>query len=265
LQWQVAGIATTSQAYDRHRIPLMNETAPSPAKILVVGVQGLVRVAITMALAQAPYLEIVGECTYDQEAREILELCRTLQPDLVLMNLEKEPESRLDVARQIKDDRPETVMLTLINQENEDVLLRVVRAGFCGYVPTTFSPEQVVAAIRAALMGGTPINRELAMKLLRRLAVEEGEPLGKPYIEPVSATARGIVGIPLTPRELEVLAHVARGLSNREVSKELHLSLSTVKTHLENIFSKLEVNDRARAVLKAAEFDLLAEPRSRPA
>jgi two-component system, NarL family, response regulator DegU len=253
------------QAYDRHRIPLMNETAHSPAKILVVGVQGLVRVAITTALAQAPYLEIVGECTYDQEAREIFELCRTLQPDLVLMGLNEESESRLALARQIKGKHPQTVVLTLIRQENEDVLLRVVRAGFCGYVSMNVAPEQLVAAIRAALMGLTPINRELAMKLLRRLAVEEGEPLGKPYIEPVSATAWGIVETPLTPRELEVLAHVARGKSNRKVSKELHLSLSTVKTHLENIFSKLEVNDRAQAVLKAAEFDLLAEPRSRPA
>jgi ATP/maltotriose-dependent transcriptional regulator MalT len=70
---------------------------------------------------------------------------------------------------------------------------------------------------------------------------------------------------PLTPRELEVLAHVARGKSNREISKELHLSLSTVKTHLEHIFSKLGVNDRAQAVLKAAELDLLPEPSLRPA
>jgi two-component system, NarL family, response regulator DegU len=243
----------------------MNETAPSSAKILIVGVQGLVRVAITTAVAQAPYLEIVGECTYDQEAREILELCRTLQPDLVLMGLNEESESRLALARQIKGKHPQTVVLTLIRQENEDVLLRVVRAGFCGYVSMNVAPEQLVAAIRAALMGLTPINRELAMKLLRRLAVEEGEPLGKPYIEPVSATAWGIVETPLTPRELEVLAQVAQGKSNREVSKELHLSLSTVKTHLEHIFSKLEVNDRAQAVLKAAEFDLLAESRSRPA
>jgi two-component system, NarL family, response regulator DegU len=242
----------------------MNETAPSSAKILIVGVQGLVRVAITTAVAQAPYLEIVGECTYDQEAREILELCRTLQPDLVLMGLNEESESRLALARQIKGKHPQTVVLTLIRQENEDVLLRVVRAGFCGYVSMNVAPEQLVAAIRAALMGLTPINRELAMKLLRRLAVEEGEPLGKPYIEPVSATAWGIVETPLTPRELEVLAQVAQGKSNREVSKELHLSLSTVKTHLEHIFFKLEVNDRAQAVLKAAELDLLREPRLHP-
>jgi DNA-binding NarL/FixJ family response regulator len=253
------------QASDGQRVPIMDREASSHTKILIVCMPALVRAGINTALAQVSDFEIVGESETIQDIPEILELCRTLQPDIVLMGLNEESESRLALARHIKGKHPETVVLTLIRQENEDVLLRVVRAGFCGYVPMTFSPEQVVAAIRAALMGGTPINRELAMKLLRRLAVEEGGPLGKPYIEPVSATARGIVGIPLTPRELEVLAHVARGKSNREVSKELHLSLSTVKTHLENIFSKLEVNDRAQAVLKAAEFDLLAEPRSRPA
>ena len=209
MQWQVAGIASTSQAYDRHRIHLMNETAPSSAKILIVCVPALVRAGIKTALVRVSDFEIVGERETIQEAREILELCRTLQPDLVLMGLNEESESRLDIARQIKDERPQTVVLTLIRQENEDVLLRVVRAGFCGYVSMNVAPEQLVAAIRAALMGLTPINRELAMKLLRRLAVEEGEPLGKPYIEPVSATAWGIVETPLTPRELEVLAQPA--------------------------------------------------------
>jgi DNA-binding NarL/FixJ family response regulator len=253
------------QGSDRQQVPIMDKEASSHARILIVCVPALVRAGIKTALARVSDFEIVGERETIQDIPEILELCRTLQPDLVLMGLNEESESRLALARQIKGKHPQTVVLTLIRQENEDVLLRVVRAGFCGYVSMNVAPEQLVAAIRAALMGLTPINRELAMKLLRRLAVEEGEPLGKPYIEPVSATAWGIVETPLTPRELEVLAQVAQGKSNREVSKELHLSLSTVKTHLEHIFSKLEVNDRAQAVLKAAEFDLLAESRSRPA
>jgi two-component system, NarL family, response regulator DegU len=244
----------------------MDKEASSSARILIVGVQALVRAAITTALAQEPDLEIVGEIEHLQETGKISELCRTLQPDLVLISVEEESESRLEVAKEIKDERPETVVLTLINQENEDVLLRVARAGLCGYVPTSFSPEQLVAAIRSALRGRTPINRELAMKLLKRLAKEKGERQGELYSGFSRATPWGAVEAPLTPRELEVLAHVALGKSNREISKELHLSLSTVKTHLEHIFFKLGVNDRAQAVLKAAELDLLAEPRrSRPA
>jgi len=243
----------------------MDREASSQARILIVGVQALVRAGITTALAQEPDLEIVGESENNQEPREIFELCRKLQPDLVLMSLDEETESRLEIAKQIKDERPQTVVLTLISQENEDVLLGIARAGICGYVPMRFSPEQLVAAMRAALSDKKLINRELAMKLLRRLAAKEREPLRKPYIEPVSATAWAVVENPLTPREIEVLACVALGKSNREISKELHLSLSTVKTHLEHIFFKLEVNDRIQAVLKAAELDLLPEPSLRPA
>jgi len=244
----------------------MNEAAPSPARILIVGVQALVRAAITTALDPLPDLEIVAESEDTQDSLQILKLCRTLQPDLVLMGLDEQSEKQLDLAREIKGELPHTVVLTLTGRENEEVLLRVVRAGFCGYVPTTFSPEQLVAAIRSALRGGTPINRELAMKLLKRLAVEERQERGESYIEALSAASWEVAEDLLTPREQQVLAQVALGKSNREISKELHLSLSTVKTHLEHIFFKLGVNDRAQAVLKAAEFDLLAEPRKlRPA
>jgi len=247
----------------------MNKPVSPPARVLIVGVHALVRMGIMTALAGVSDFEIVGEDGYDQETPKILELCRTLRPDVVLMNLDEEAEHRLHVAKEIRDERPETVVLTLISQENEDVLLRVVRAGFCGYVPMSFSPEQLVAAMRSALRGRTPINRELAMKLLKRLAEKEeqrGMPYGMPYIQPPSTTPwEASVEAPLTPRELEVVALVALGKSNRQISNELHLSLSTVKTHLEHIFFKLRVNDRAQAVLKAAELDLLPKPKSRHA
>ena len=243
----------------------MKDTTGSATRILIVGMRGLVRAGIKTALEPVSDLEIVGESEDIREPSEMLELCRTLQPDLVLIGLDRDAESRFEVAKILKDEHPEIVVLTLISQENEDVLLSVVRAGICGYVPMTLSPEQFVTAIRAALNDKNLINRELAMKLLRRLAAEEREPLGKPYFEPASPMAWAVMENPLTRRELEVLAHVARGKSNREISKELHLSLSTVKTHLEHIFSKLGVNDRAQAVLKAAELDLLPEPSLRPA
>jgi two-component system, NarL family, response regulator LiaR len=242
----------------------MKETTGSAARILIMGVPALARAGIKTALEPVPDLEIVGESEDIREPSEILELGRTLQPDLVLVGLDEDDENKLRAAKLIKEERPEIVVLTLISQENEDALLRVVRAGFSGYVPMSFAPEQLVAAIRSAIMGRTPIGRELAMKLLRRLAAEEREPLGNPFMDPTSATAWAVMENPLTPRELEVLAHLARGKSNREISKDLHLSLSTVKTHLENIFSKLEVNDRAQAVLKAAELDLLPETRLDP-
>jgi ATP/maltotriose-dependent transcriptional regulator MalT len=94
------------------------------------------------------------------------------------------------------------------------------------------------------------------MKVLKRLVEAEWERQADPYIEPYIARPWGAVESTLTPRELEVLVHVALGKSNREISKDLHLSISTVKTHLEHIFFKLGVNDRAQAVLKASNLDL---------
>src|SRR3712207_5360509 len=78
-------------------------------------------------------------------------------------------------------------------------------------------------------------------------------------IRDIGVTGVQTCALPLTPREVEVLSHVAVGKSNREIARELHLSLSTVKTHLEHIFSKLEVNDRAQAAFRAAELNLLPE------
>ena len=101
------------------------------------------------------------------------------------------------------------------------------------------------------------MNRELAMQVLASLTEHASKIRATPYADalgPSNSTAS-----PLTPREVEVLSHTALGKSNREIAGELHLSLSTVKTHLERIFSKLEVSDRTQAALRAAELNLLPE------
>jgi DNA-binding NarL/FixJ family response regulator len=237
----------------------VDKNVSSSARILIASAQALVRVGVVAALARVPDLEIVGEVQHDQETRQILELCRTLRPDLVLIELDNGYERGLQVAREIKAERLETVVLALTNQENEELLLSVVKAGIRGYVPIDFSPDQLAAAIRAALRGGSPVNRELAMQVLTNLAADASERRDAPYagsdpLRPSEATEPL-----LTPRELEVLSHIALGKSNREIARELHLSISTVKTHLERIFSKLEVGDRTQAALRAAELNLLPE------
>ena len=235
----------------------MDKTASLPARILIASSQTLVRVGVKAALAQVPDLEIVGEVQYGQETQQILELCRTLRPDLVLVELDNGYESGLQVAREIRTKNLKTVVLALTNQENEDLLLRVVKAGIRGYVPMDSSPDQVAAAIRAALRGRSPVNRELAMQLLTNLTEDMSERRAAPYAESAPIMFSETTESPLTPREVEVLSHIAEGKSNREIARELHLSLSTVKTHLEHIFFKLKVSDRAQAAFRAAELNLL--------
>ena len=235
----------------------MDKKASSRARILIACAQTLVRAGVMAALTRVPDLEIVGEVQYGRGTQQILELCETLRPDLVLVELGNGYRDGLEVAREIKDKHLETVVLALTKQENENLLLGVVKAGIRGYVPIDSSPDQVTAAIKAALKGRSPVNRELAMQLLANLTEDASKRRAVPYAE--SAPLRPSEGreSPLTPRELEVLSHIAEGKSNREIARELHLSLSTVKTHLEHIFFKLKVSDRAQAAFRAAESNLL--------
>ena len=239
----------------------MDKRASSHARILVASAQALVRMGVEAALARAPDLELVGEVRYGRETpRQVLELCRTLRPDLVLVELDNGHNGGLEIAREIKARHLQTAVLALTNQENEELLLGVVKAGIRGYVPVDSSPDQLAAAIRAALRGGSPMNRELAMQALANLTEEASERRAVRAVHyaasswPSRATAS-----PLTPREVEVLSHIAVGKSNREIARELHLSLSTVKTHLEHAFTKLEVSDRTQAAWRAAEWNLLPE------
>ncbi len=226
---------------------------------MIAGAQARVRVGIEAALRRAPDLEIVGGGQHGREPQLVLELCRTLRPDLVLVEVDNGYRGGLEVAQEIKTRQLETVVLALTNQESEELLLRVAEAGIRGYVPVDSSPDHLAAAIRAALRGGAPMNRELAMDVLADLAEDTSETRSAPYAEPAPLRSSEAKEPSLTPREVEVLSHVAVGMSNREIARELHLSLSTVKTHLEHAFSKLEVSDRTQAAWRAAEWNLLPE------
>ena len=237
----------------------MDKKASSHARILVASAQALVRMGVEAALARAPDLELVGEVRYGRETpRQVLELCRTLRPDLVLVELDNGHNGGLEIAREIKARHLQTAVLALTNQENEELLLGVVKAGIRGYVPVDSSPDQLAAAIRAALRGGSPMNRELAMQALANLTQEEASKRRAAHYA-ASARSSKATASPLTPREVEVLSHIAVGKSNREIARELHLSISTVKTHLEHAFFKLGVGDRTQAALRTAELILLPE------
>jgi DNA-binding NarL/FixJ family response regulator len=244
---------------DADRGTVVNKKASSRARILIASAQTLVGVGVIAALTRAPDLEIVGEVRYGEESQQIFDLCSTLRPDLVLVELDNGYRSGLEVARAIKAKHPEIVLLALTNQENEELLLKVIKVGIRGYVSMDSSPDQLAAAIRAALRGASPVNRELAMHLLANLAEDALERGAAPYAESAPLRPSEVTQSPLTPREVEILSHIAVGKSNREIARELHCSVSTVKTHLEHVFSKLGVNDRTQAAFRAAELNLLPE------
>jgi DNA-binding NarL/FixJ family response regulator len=222
------------------------------ARLLVVDDHAFMRAGTKAVLSTQPGFEVIGEA---EDGEEAIARCRELRPDLVLMDISMPGMDGIEATRRVKAEFPETSVLVLTAHADQSILLDAVRAGAAGYVLKDSKPARVVEAVRAVLGGETPLDQGLTMRLLRRLADETGPP---PTGRAPRSTAYSLPR-PLTPRELEVLGYLAKGKTNRQIGQELHLSLSTVKRHLERIISKLEVSDRTQAAVRAVELGLLPE------
>jgi DNA-binding NarL/FixJ family response regulator len=218
-------------------------------------------------LAREEGFEVVGEA---EDGREAVEMCTRLRPDLVLMDVRMPQMDGLAATREIKQRHPETSVLMVTMQENPDYMLEAVKAGAVGYVLKGSPNSQIMSAIRRVLEGESPLNQELAMHVMHRLASEaRQEPVGpKQEAGPPpedSQVHKRPDPLPhsLTKRELEVLRLLARGHTNPQIAQTLVVSTLTVKTHVQRIISKLGVSDRTQAAVRAAELGLLAsEPSS---
>jgi len=227
----------------------------SPARLLIADDHPLAREGMRAMMVGEPDLEVAGEAADGEEA---LELCRELHPDLVLMDVHMPEMDGLEATRAIRGERLGAAVLIVTGLEGPDYLLEAVRAGAAGYILKYASRDALLGAVRGVLDGETPLNGELAMQLLVRLADGTGRSV-EPGPGPAAKRREEHFLSQLTPRELDVLRLLAGGKTNREITQDLHLSLSTVKTHLEHIMVKLEVSDRTQAALRAVELGLRPE------
>ena len=219
------------------------------------------RAGVATILSRAPDLEVVGEAGDGEEA---LTLCRALRPDLILMDVTMPRMDGIEATRLLNAELPKISVLMHTAHFDPEVLLNAVRAGAAGYVNKGSDPNHLIGAVRAVLSGETPLEQGLAMQLLRRIAqdtredAQREEPQTPEAAEKESRLSPDVsLPVELTPRETEILGHLARGRTNRQIGEDLHLSLSTVKRHLERIISKLGVSDRTQAAVKAIEIGLL--------
>lgn len=228
----------------------MAETGRSgPARLIVVDDHDLVRSGLKGLLSDQEDFEVVGEAA---NGREAVELCRLMRPDLVVMDVRMPEMDGLSATREIGRRFEEVSVLLLTTYENEDYLLEAIRAGAAGYVLKDAPESQLINAIRKVLDGEPTLNRRLATELLRRLATEVRE------MSPTPKQAD--LPEPLTSRELEVLRLLALGYTNRQIAKDLVISLGTVKNHVEHIRAKLGVSDRTQAVVRALEYGIITLP-----
>jgi DNA-binding NarL/FixJ family response regulator len=147
-----------------------NGALSPPARLLIVDDHDLVREGTRVMLARETDLKVVGEA---ENGREALKLCRELSPDLVLMDVRMPEMDGLEATRRIKEEHPTTSVLILTSHESPEHLSDAIRAGAAGYVLKDATRQQLLNAVRRVLEGESPLNQELAMRLLRRLTEEK--------------------------------------------------------------------------------------------
>jgi DNA-binding NarL/FixJ family response regulator len=211
------------------------------ARVLIVDDHELARAGLRSMLAGAPGLEVAGEATDGQEA---LALCRTLRPDLVLMDVRMPGPNGIAITRTLKEEHPTTSVIIFTMYDNPEYLLEALKAGAAGYVLKDSTRQELLTTIRRVLHGDSILDSELAGRLLRRLADESPR-------ETAQAAQQ------LTMREREVLRLLAQGQTNREIASVLVVSVGTVKVHVEHIIAKLGVSDRTQAAVRAVTLGLL--------
>jgi len=256
--------------------------APSGgARLLIADDHALVREGLRTMLSGEDGLSVIAEAHNGQEA---LSLCKELRPDLVLMDVRMPVMDGLEATRKIKQEMPKTSVVMVTMHENPDYLFEAVKAGAAGYVLKDASGERLLGAVRRTLEGESPLNQELAMRLLVRLAREREGGSGVAESEADEATTTdgaahaasgaasregdGAAGRgetermeSLTPREIEVLRLLSQGQTNPQIAQNLTVSRGTVKIHVQHIISKLGVSDRTQAAVRAIEVGLIGESR----
>lgn len=217
----------------------------TPVRVLLVDDQQLVRAGFRMILGDEPDVELVGEAA---DGRAALEQVRRLRPDVVVMDIRMPVMDGVEATRQIVSDAQiASRVLVLTTFDADEYVLEALRAGASGFLLKDVSPEHLVEAIRTVAAGEALLAPSVTRRLLDRFRDRlPGRP--DPRHDRLGE---------LTERELEVLRLVARGLSNREIADELVLAEPTVKTHVSHALMKLDLRDRAQAVVLAYEAGLV--------
>lgn len=215
----------------------MKESDGNTIRVLTVDDHELIRRGIRFSLIPVEDVELIGEARDGQEA---LDLCFSLRPDVVLMDMRLSDDTDgIDITRDIRSQCPQTQVIILSTFHDKELVQGAMKAGAIGYLIKGVSGEELTSAIRNA-HAGKPV-----------LGVEALEDL-------VDSSHTNVpTDFQLTPREEEVLAMLANGLSNPDIAAQLHLSVAAIKYHVSNIFSKLAVSNRTEAATFALEHNIV--------
>lgn len=210
-----------------------------PLRVLIADDHPVWRSGMHALLNSVPDMEVVGEANTGDE---VIGLAAKLQPDVILMDVQMPGVGGIEATRRILHTSPHITILVVTMFEDEELVFAALRAGARGYVLKGASPTEMVRAVQAAGSGEAIFSPAIAQRLMDFFAI------------PRPATPQTFPE--LTDREREVLTLMARGQKNPEIASRLSISLKTVRNHVSNIFSKLQVADRAEAILRARDAGL---------
>ncbi|MEU0197877.1 MULTISPECIES: response regulator transcription factor [unclassified Streptomyces] len=225
---------------------MTEEAERRTARVVVADDQTVVREGIVMLLGLLPGIEVVGAAGDGEEA---VRLVGEVAPDVVLMDLRMPRCDGVEATRRIRAEHPGTQVVVLTTFADDDSLFPALAAGARGYLTKDAGGEDIVRAVHSVLSGDAGLSPGIQRRLLERLTEADPRP---------DALREAPDG--LTARETEVLVLIAEGLSNQEIARRLHVSTATVKTHINNMFTKTGLKDRAQAVRYAYVQGLVRPP-----
>jgi DNA-binding NarL/FixJ family response regulator len=206
-------------------------TEPSPIKVMVVDDHPAFRIGIAALVEMQPDMQVAAEAG---DGSEVVELYRRTRPDIVLMDLRLPGLSGVEAIAALSQEFPECRVIVLTTYGCDEDIYRACQSGARSYLLKDTPKEEIVATIRAVHAGQESLPANVMQQLARRQKRQE-----------------------LSQRELDVLHALARGRSNKDIAATLFISEPTVKTHLQHLFAKLEVQDRVGAVLAAVRYGIV--------
>ena len=213
-------------------------------RVVIADDQALFREGLRTLLSTRPDIEVVGEAGDGEEAVALVE---KLDPDVVLMDLRMPKLDGIQATARIRDRRPQIPVLVLTTFDDDANLFGALRAGAAGYLLKDVSSETLVAAIQAATKGESFLQSTVTGRVVAAFAK---------LMEGGGVKAEALV-LPLSPREREILMLLGTAASNKEIADKLNLAEGTVKNHVTNILTKLDVRDRTHAAIRARQLGLV--------
>ena len=205
-------------------------------KVLFVDDHEMVRIGISSYLSMQDEIEIIGEASNGQEG---IEKAKQLNPDVILMDMVMDGMNGIEATKIIKQTMPHIKVVMLTSFIDDKEVYQALDAGVDSYVLKTSSAEEIKNAIIKTYQGNSVFEKEVMAKMRQRMHQQTE------------------LHEMLTEREKEILLLIAKGYSNQEIADASHITIKTVKTHVSNILSKLEVQDRTQAVIYAFQHDLI--------